>query len=70
MHRKTSRQRFGVSMKPELQSLKAELENTLPKLSKNQVETLRSVSRFARHSDPATTMTYISTHKEELYRER
>ena len=63
-------------MKPELQNLKAELESTLPKLSKNQVETLHLVihqhyvSRFARHSDPATTMTYISTHKEELYRER
>ncbi len=26
-------------------------------------------SRFARHSDPSTTMTYISTRKEELYRE-
>jgi len=26
-------------------------------------------SRFARHSDPSTTMTYINTNKEELYRE-
>ena len=26
-------------------------------------------SRFARHSDPSTTMTYISTRKEELYKE-
>ncbi len=26
-------------------------------------------SRFARHSDPNTTMTYISTRKEELYKE-
>ncbi len=26
-------------------------------------------SRFARHSDPSTTMTYISTKKEELYKE-
>ncbi len=26
-------------------------------------------SRFARHSDPITTMTYISTRKEELYKE-
>ena len=26
-------------------------------------------SRFARHSDPSTTMTYISTRKEELYSE-
>lgn len=26
-------------------------------------------SRFARHSDPSTTMAYISTMKEELYRE-
>ncbi len=24
---------------------------------------------FARHSDPSTTMTYISTRKEELYKE-
>ncbi len=26
-------------------------------------------SRFARHSDPSTTMTYITTRKEELYKE-
>ena len=26
-------------------------------------------SRFARHSDPSTTMTYISARKEELYKE-
>ncbi len=26
-------------------------------------------SRFARHSDPSTTMTYISTRKDELYKE-
>jgi len=26
-------------------------------------------SRFARHSDPSTTMTYISTRKEDLYKE-
>ncbi len=26
-------------------------------------------SRFARHSDPSTTMTYINTRKEELYKE-
>ena len=26
-------------------------------------------SRFARHADPSTTMTYISTRKEELYKE-
>ena len=26
-------------------------------------------SRFARHSDPSTTMTYISTRKEELYKQ-
>jgi integrase len=26
-------------------------------------------SRFARHSDPSTTMTYINTKKEELYKE-
>ncbi|EQD35384.1 integrase family protein, partial [mine drainage metagenome] len=26
-------------------------------------------SRFARHSDPSTTMTYITTRKDELYKE-
>ena len=25
-------------------------------------------SRFARHSDPSTTMTYINTRKDELYK--
>ena len=37
--------------------------------SKQTNATLVLTSRFARYSDPSTTMVYVSTRKEELYKE-